>query len=176
MNRYEFENLISDYLDGSMSFNKQKEFEQYMEQDPDAEHLVKNIRNTISDLNELNQVKVSDNFNDKLLSRVKTDRMVNGWDKNTLFGFTPFYASVFSCLCVVLFVVASQLFNVSEDSNLDINSYQYTTSKKDNPALNMENNLQGNKNLMVDSNIDSVKNNEDRKKPNNSNKIKFVNY
>tara|TARA_B100001741_G_C15969148_1_gene332590 strand:- start:244 stop:474 length:231 start_codon:yes stop_codon:yes gene_type:complete len=76
----------------------------------------------------------------------------------------------------VLFVVASQLFNVSEDSDLDINSYQYTTSKKDNPALNMENNLQENKNLMVDSNIDSVKNNEDRKKPNNSNKIKFVNY
>ena len=176
MNRYEFENLISDYLDGSMSFNKQKEFEQYMEQDPDAEHLVKNIRNTISDLNELNQVKVSDNFNDKLLSRVKTDRMVNAWDKNTLFGFTPFYASLFSCLCIALFVVASQLFNVSEDSDLDINSYQYTTSKKDNPALNMENNLQENKNLMVDSNIDSVKNNEDRKKPNNSNKIKFVNY
>ena len=42
--------------------------------------------------------------------------------------------------------------------------------------INMENNLQENKNLMVDSNIDSVKNNEDRKKPNNSNKIKFVNY
>ena len=32
MNRYEFENLISEYLDGSISFNKQKEFEQYMEQ------------------------------------------------------------------------------------------------------------------------------------------------
>ena len=73
MNRYEFENLISDYLDGSMSFNKQKEFEQYMEQDSDAAYLVKNIRNTISDMNELKQVKTSDNFNNKLLSRVKTE-------------------------------------------------------------------------------------------------------
>ena len=63
MNRYEFENLISDYLDGSMPFNKQKEFEQYMVQYPDAEYLVKNIRNTISDMNELKQVKVSDDFN-----------------------------------------------------------------------------------------------------------------
>ena len=70
MNRYEFENLISDYLDGSMPYNKQKEFEQYMKQDPDAQYIVKNIRNTILDMNKIKQVKVSDNFNDKLLSRV----------------------------------------------------------------------------------------------------------
>ena len=176
MNRYEFENLISDYLDGSMSFNKQKEFEQYMEQDPDAAYLVKNIRNTISDMNELKQVKTSDNFNNKLLSRVKTERMVSGPEKNTLFGFTPFYASVLSCLCVALFVVASQLFNVSEDSDFDNNSNQYKTILKDDRTINKGNNIQGNKNLMVDTNIDSVKNNEDRKKQSNSNKIKFVNY
>ena len=171
MNRYEFENLISDYLDGSMSFNKQREFEQYMEQDSDAAHLVKNIRNTISDMNELKKIKVSDNFNDKLLSRVETERMVSDPEKNKLFGFTPFYASVLSFLCVALFVVASQLLNVSEDSDFDNNSYQYKASLKDNINQNKEN-----KNLMVDSNIDSVKNNEEIKKQNNSNKIKFVNY
>ena len=171
MNRYEFENLISDYLDGSMSFNKQKEFEQYMEQEPHAEYLVKNIKNTISDLNELKQVKVSDNFNDKLLSRVKIENKLSDPKKNTLFGFTPFYASVLSCLCVALFVVASQLFNVSKDSDLDNNSYQYTTSLKNDTSPNKED-----KNLMVNSNIDSLKNNENRKKPNNSNKIKFVNF
>ena len=176
MNRYEFENLISDYLDGSISFNKQKEFEQYMEHDDDAEHIVKNIRNTISDMNELKQVKVSENFNDKLLSRVKTERMVIGQDKNTLFGFTPFYVSVLSCLCVALFVVASQLFKVSEVSDFDNKPYQFTTSTKDGRTFNEDNNLQENKNRMVDSNNDSLKNKEDRKKPSNSNKIKFVNY
>ena len=176
MNRYEFENLISDYLDGSMSFNKQKEFEQYMEQDSDAAYLVKNIRNTISDMNELKQVKTSDNFNDKLLSIVKTKRMAIGPEKNRLFGFTPFYASVLSCLCVALFVVASQLFNVSEDSLIDNNSYQYTSSLKNDQTVNKENDLQSSKNFMVDSNIDSVENDKDRKKPSNPNKIKFVNY
>ena len=176
MNRYEFENLISDYLDGSMSFNKQKEFEQYMEQDSDAAYLVKNIRNTISDMNELKQVKTSDNFNNKLLSRVKTERMVSGPEKNTLFGFTPFYASVLSCLCVALFVVASQLFNSSEKSDLNNNSYHYTTSSKDDQTNNKKINLHSNKRLAVDSNIDSVKINEDRKKQTNSKKIKFVNY
>ena len=176
MNRYEFENLISDYLDGSMSFNKQKEFEQYMEQDTDAEYLVKNIRDTISDMNELKQVKVSDDFNKKLLLKVREKRMVNYRDKNTIFGFTPFYASVLSCLCVALFIVASQLFNFSENSDLDNNSYQYTTSLKENQTINKKSNLKEIKNLAVDSNIDSVKNNEDRKKQTNSKKIKFVNY
>ena len=176
MNRYEFENLISDYLDGSMSFKKQKEFEHYMEHNPDAKSVVKNISNTISYMNELNQVKVSDNFNDKLLSKVRTERIVSGRDKNTLFGFTPFYASVLSCLCVALFVVVSQLLNDSEASGLDNESYQYTKSLKDDRTFNESNNSHGNKNLVVDSNIDTLKNNEDIKKPSNSNKIKFVNY
>tara|TARA_B100002051_G_C16642965_1_gene589689 strand:+ start:640 stop:1170 length:531 start_codon:yes stop_codon:yes gene_type:complete len=176
MNRYEFESLISDYLDGSISFNKQREFEQYLEQNPDAKYLVKNIRNTISDLNELKQLKVSENFDDKLLSRVKTERMVSGAEKNTLFGFTPFNASVLSCLFIALFVVTSQLLNVSKDSDLQNNSYQYTTSLKDDRTYKKENNLKEDKNLMVDSKIDSVKNNKDRKKPSNSKKIKFVNY
>jgi len=176
MNRYEFENLISDYLDGSISFNKQKEFEKYMEQDTEAEYLVKNIKNTIYNMNELKHLKVTNNFNDKLLSRVRKERIVSGRDKNNLFGFTPFYASVLSCLCVALFVVASQLFNASEDSDLDNNSYLYSTRLKDNQTVNKENNLQENKNLVVDSNIDSVKNNEERKKPSKTKKIKFVNY
>ena len=33
MNRYEFESLISDYIEGELSFNKREEFESYMEAD-----------------------------------------------------------------------------------------------------------------------------------------------
>ena len=176
MNRYEFENLISDYLDGSMSFNKQKEFEQYMEQDHDAKYLVNNIRNTISDMNNFKELKVSDDFNNKLISRVKTERLVSRPEKNTLFGFTPFYATVLACLCVALFVVASQLIYVPENSYNDNNSYHFTKNLKENQSVNKENNLSDIKNLTVDSNIDSVKNNENIKKQTNSKKIKFVNY
>ena len=39
MNRYEFENLISDYLDGELSFSKRKEFESYLEENEDAKLL-----------------------------------------------------------------------------------------------------------------------------------------
>ena len=39
MNRYEFENLISDYLEGELSFSKRKEFESYLEENEDAKLL-----------------------------------------------------------------------------------------------------------------------------------------
>ena len=176
MNRYEFESLISDYLDGSIPFNKQREFEQYMDENPNAEDLFKKIRNTISNMNELRQLKVSDNFNDKLFARVEKEQMVSTKGENTIFGFTPFYASLLSCLCVAFFIFASQLFNVSEVSDSHNRSYQHTSSLKSDSKINKDNNLQKNDNRIVDSNIDSVKNKQERKKPSNSNKIKFVNY
>ena len=174
MNRYEFENLISDYLDGSIPFKKRKEFEDYMKEDKDAEALVSNIKTTISDMNNSQKVKVADNFNEKLLSRVKNEGIVSK-PNNTILGFTPFYASILSCLCVAFFVVASQLINVSQDSSSEIKTNQYTAElEQNNPSYSKSVDLE--KKLIVDSNIDSLQDKTEKEKPNNSNKIKFVNY
>ena len=43
MNRYEFESLISEYLDGSMPFKKRIEFEDYIKNNPDAESLAQKV-------------------------------------------------------------------------------------------------------------------------------------
>lgn len=174
MNRYEFENLISDYLDGSIPFKKRKEFEDYMKDDKDAEDLVSNIKTTISEMNNSQKVKVADNFNEKLLSRVKNEGIVSK-PNNTILGFTPFYASILSCLCVAFFVVASQLINVSQDSSSEIKTNQYTAElEQNNPSYSKNVDLE--KKLIVDSNIDSLQDKKEKEKPNNSNKIKFVNY
>ena len=174
MNRYEFENLISDYLDGSIPFKKRKEFEDYMKDNKDAEDLVSNIKTTISEMNNSQKVKVADNFNEKLLSRVKNEGIVSK-PNNTILGFTPFYASILSCLCVAFFVVASQLINVSQDSSSEIKTNQYTAElEQNNPSYSKSVDLE--KKLIVDSNIDSLQDKKEKEKPNNSNKIKFVNY
>jgi len=174
MNRYEFENLISDYLDGSIPFKKRKEFEDYMKEDKDAEDLVSNIKTTISEMNNSQKVKVADNFNEKLLSRVKNEGIVSK-PNNTILGFTPFYASILSCLCVAFFVVTSQLINVSQDSSSEIKTNQYTAElEQNNPSYSKSVDLE--KKLIVDSNIDSLQDKKEKEKPNNSNKIKFVNY
>ena len=174
MNRYEFENLISEYLDGSIPFKKRIEFEDYMKDDKDAESLVRNIKTTISEMNNLQKVKAADNFNEKLLSRVKNEGIVSK-PNNTILGFTPFYASILSCLCVAFFVVASQLINVSQDSSSGIKTNQYTAElEQNNPSYSKNVDLE--KKLIVDSNIDSLQVKKEKEKPNNSNKIKFVNY
>ena len=174
MNRYEFENLISDYLDGTIPFKKRKEFEDYMKEDKDAEALVSNIKTTISEMNNSQKVKVADNFNEKLLSRVKNEGIVSK-PNNTILGFTPFYASILSCLCVAFFVVTSQLINVSQDSSSEIKTNQYTAElEQNNPSYSKSLDLE--KKLIVDSNIDSLQDKKEKEKPNNSNKIKFVNY
>ena len=175
MNRYEFENLISEYLDGSIPFKKRIEFEDYMKDDKDAESLVRNIKTTISEMNNLQKVKAADNFNEKLLSIVKNEVIVSGPPNNTILGFTPFYASILSCLCVAFFVVASQLINVSQNSNSEIKTNQYTAElEQNNPSYSKNVDLE--KKLIVDSNIDSLQVKKEKEKPNNSNKIKFVNY
>ena len=174
MNRYEFENLISDYLDGSIPFKKRKEFEDYMKDDKDAEALVSNIKTTISEMNNSQKVKVADNFNEKLLSRVKNEGIVSK-PNNTILGFTPFYASILSCLCVAFFVVASQLINVSQDSSFETKTNQYTAELEQNNS-SYSKNIDIEKKLIVDSNIDSLQDKKEKEKPNNSNKIKFVNY
>jgi len=174
MNRYEFENLISDYLDGSIPFKKRTEFEDYMKDDPKAESLVRNIKATISEMNNLQKVNVADNFNEKLLSRVKNEGIDGGPD-NTILGFTPFYASILSCLCVAFFVVTSQLINVSQDPSIEAKTNQYTAElEQDTPSYSKNVDLE--KKLIVDSNIDSLQDKKEKEKPNNSNKIKFVNY
>ena len=77
MNRYEFENLISDYLDDSIPFKMRKEFEDYLKKDPGAESLVNNIRITISNMNKIKKVETSEDFNEKLLNRVKKEGLVS---------------------------------------------------------------------------------------------------
>ena len=79
MNRYEFENLISEYLDGSIPFKKRIEFEDYMKDDKDAEFLVRNIKTTISEMNNLQKVKAADNFNEIFYSEALLV-ILNGMD------------------------------------------------------------------------------------------------
>ena len=56
MNRYEFEDLISDYLEGKMTFKRIKEFESFLKSNEESRTLVNNVRNSISDLNKLDKI------------------------------------------------------------------------------------------------------------------------
>ena len=96
MNRYEFENLISDYLDGELSFSKRKEFESYLEENEDAKSLFFRVKNTLNDMKNAEKISTPENFNSKLLSKIKDKSPLIPNQRSSIFGLSPLHASFFS--------------------------------------------------------------------------------
>ena len=174
MNRYEFESLISDYVEGELSFNKMEEFESYIEEDVSAKILLNDVRKTLNEMKNIKGVATSDDFNSKLLLKVKNKPSIAGSDKNSIYGFTPFYASIFSSLCIAILILGYTFIPDSNDI-LSNNNYSNNLNQKipDAPVLKKYN---SDVDLASDASPDSVKKDNKNYKTGKNNKIKFVNY
>ncbi|MFL3013436.1 MAG: anti-sigma factor family protein [Candidatus Neomarinimicrobiota bacterium] len=174
MNRYEFESLISDYIEGELSFKERKEVEAYMEQDIAAEKLLNDVKKTLNEMKNLSCVSTSSEFNSKLLLKVKNETPLSLDNKNNIFGFTPLYASIFSSICIAIFIIGYSFIPTNNDlvpntnytNNLDQKKQASPVTKKSNSDVD----------LASDTSIDSVQNNDKNYKVGRNNKIKFVNY
>ena len=174
MNRYEFENLISDYLEGELSFSKSKEFELYLENDENARLLFLKVKGTINDMKNAKKILAPENFNSKLLSKIKNETPIVPNQKNYLFGFSPLYASIFSGLCLAIILISYSLIGprIGANSIVDYSLVPTEKSQKSANSLVTKNNTSS----LAEVNSDSLstKNNEYKLKKNN--KIKFVKY
>jgi hypothetical protein len=174
MNRYEFEDLISDYLEGKMTFKKIKEFESFLENNEESRTLVNNVRNSISDLNRLDKVVVSTRFNEKLLSKLKNKKPININDDKNFYGFSPIDAAMFSTLCFAIIFFSYSLIDFENDFSPSLSeSTKFIDENHQNfksPKLRKSDN-----NFASDAPLDSLKKKDRKYKPNKNNKIKFVN-
>jgi len=75
MNRYQFENYISDYLDNALSVAKRKEFESYISANPEAKELVESLRSLQSQMKKLPEIKTSAGFTDRLKERITNEQV-----------------------------------------------------------------------------------------------------
>ena len=71
MERYEFEDLISDYLENSLSLKKRKDFELYLSENPGSAELVDQMKNTIMQMKSVERVTTSVDFMDRLMNKIK---------------------------------------------------------------------------------------------------------
>ena len=174
MNRYEFENLISDYLDGELSFSKRKEFESYLEENEDAKLLLIRVKNTLNDMKNAEKISTSDNFNSKLLSKIKDKVPLMPNYRSNFFGLSPLYASIFSSLCLVVIFISYSLIvpRPISNSNLEYSLVPIDKSQKVAQSRIVKNNTS----FTDDDKSDSLDVNTKEYKPNKNNKIKFVNY
>ena len=116
MDRYQFEDLISEYLEGSLSQLRRTEFEEFMSANNDCSLQVESMRQIISSLNSLPKLNTSPTFMSNLMRRVETAKIAEpGSDiiekkiPATLFGFTPAYAGMIGAVLIAIIVVAFEL-------------------------------------------------------------------
>ena len=177
MNRYQFEDLISSYIDNEINLSKRKEFEKYMKDNPDSEKLVSEIKGNIVKLNQIPRLKVKSSFNDDLKSKIddlKRNPRV-GKDRNLIFGFSPLNASFLSGLFIAFVIITFQLINPNFD-------YQQTSeSKLVNNGLSNNITTSRNPNIVIDSDLADVQEDTSKSEINKpdrkdlSNKIQLVN-
>ena len=174
MNRYEFENLISDYLEGELSFSKRKEFESYLEENEDARLLFLRVKNTLNDMKNAEKISTSENFNSKLLSKIKDKAPLIPNDRSNIFGLSPLYASIFSSLCLAVIFISYSLIAPKPVSN---SNFEYSLGPIDKSQKVAKSQVvKSNTSFTANDKSDSLDVNTNEYKPNGNNKIKFVKY
>ena len=125
MNRYQFEDLISDYIENKLPIAKRKKLEAFMEANPEAKDQLESIRLLMKSMKKLPEVKTSDEFTEKLMKRVEFEKNRPSAKKyaastvgKTYFGFTPVYATVMTALVVAFVVVGVQLVPKTNNSTV----------------------------------------------------------
>ena len=135
MDRYEFEDLISEYVENSLPLTKRKEFEAYLKADPKSQLLVEQVRTTIDQLKNLQKVKVSDHFNERLMARIKNRKSAklpySASGQNWVLGFTPLYASLMTGLAIAFLFISLQLFFPSKSDYGKENQFYVNDSSPD---------------------------------------------
>jgi hypothetical protein len=136
MNRYQFEDLISDYLENNLPISQRKEFEAFLNENPTEKEKVNAIKLTMDSLNKLETVTVSNGFMENLnhnLTIEKNKPEYNAKKRKTYFGFTPIYASIFSGALICFIWVGSQFFPTNNSNSGNIPSGQSPRITLQNP-------------------------------------------
>tara|TARA_B100000029_G_scaffold216483_1_gene214279 strand:+ start:1791 stop:2357 length:567 start_codon:yes stop_codon:yes gene_type:complete len=98
MNCYEFQDKVSEYIDKELTLSDVNRFENHISSCKVCELTYSRVCLTISNLKKTKRVKVSKDFEDRLIHRIKNEksnpinRIQHIGRKNSLFGYQPRYA------------------------------------------------------------------------------------
>ena len=154
MNRYEFEDSISDYLENELSFSKRKKFENYLKNNPHARRLLKSVGFYKQKISSLPRLKVSEKFTDNLLKKIKADKISskNAQAKTVVAGFSPTNLSFLAGLFIVFIFLSAEL---SDTYIVSISKYENDIVET--IPMGDNNDLDANKNSIASSDEDSTK-------------------
>ena len=170
MNCYQFEDLISDYIENKIKPKDKVEFEIYFENNIKAKELLDSIRNNMDEMNSAFKIQVNKDFNKKLSGKIKNKsqkreklRLSNSF----FFGFNLSQLSIMVGLIILFFFATIELNNEYKINNFEDNVFSSEDNQKtlDEIAKNYQNEK-------VDTTMINKENNKD---VDYSKSIKFVN-
>ena len=143
MNQYQFEDLISDYVENKLTFSKRKEIDEYLKENPKAVLKVNEVRENILFLKSLPKSKVSVDFDSKLKDRIKKESKnpvkKRTLTKKNLFGFKPMNFSLFVFLIFFSMFLSYQFIDelfLHRDSSMKVFTENEIEVKKAPKTLN----------------------------------------
>ena len=118
MNRYEFEDKISDYIDNQLSSSERKAFEKYAEENQWAGELLSSTKNVVGLIKSQKKIKTSENFMPNLIDKVNAYKKapvqsIRSQNKNMFFGLSPMNSAlmgvfIFSFVFLLVNIIPSE--------------------------------------------------------------------
>ena len=158
MNRYEFEDLISDYIENNLPLSKRKEFEHYLNENSEAQLLINEISSNMEKVKSIPQISVDDNFNQilksKLMKKNNQKYLTSSNDKIFFWGFTFNQSLLFMGLSILSLFITIQLFSDNTQNHSSAGKYYSNESdvSPKTPFPKQENS----KAIVSESNLDSI--------------------
>ena len=173
MNRYQFDDLISSYIENDLPIRKRKEFEEYIQNNAEAKVKVDSLRALLKKINNIPRVKTSKSFNQTLQKKISTKPYQTIKKVNNIFGLTPSHAALMTGLAISFIFVTMLIY---EPNIFSKQSEDQIYSVTNDPKNKIQNSSKTN--IVKDSSDYLVKNESDtiqHQRKDFSKKIHFVN-
>ena len=117
MDYNKFEDRISDWIENSMDIKERREFEKFLKDNPQYQSKIDSVRDAIISMNNTPSLKVSENFDKNLDSKIKALDKTNKASTG-IFGFSRqnFAYLTFSLMCI--FILSAYLLQPSNSAYL----------------------------------------------------------
>ena len=117
MDRYQFEDLISDYIENNLSMSQRKQVEAYLEETPEAKQQIESVKQVMASMKSMPGISTSAEFMNNLNRHISAEKEAKIVVKSTrsFAGYTPLMASLSAV--VVIAVVMLGLEFMPESSN-----------------------------------------------------------
>jgi len=107
MDRYQFEDLVSDYIENNISMSQRKQVEAYLEENPEAKQKVESVKQVMASIKSMPGVSTSAGFMNNLNKRIAAEKEASSVVKTarSFTGYTPLMASLSAVVVVAVIML-----------------------------------------------------------------------